>query len=131
MIIAVDFDGTICENRWPNIGAPNRKLINKLIELKELGAKIILWTMRTGAPFAEGDTIRDLLQEAVDFCEDQGLIFNGVNEPDPENAAIFGDNSRKIYADIYIDDHNANGLFTEEYLIPFTRNLEAQDILTE
>ena len=43
MIIAVDFDGTICENRWPNIGAPNKKLINKLIELKELGAKIIYY----------------------------------------------------------------------------------------
>ena len=128
MIIAVDFDGTICENHWPGVGAPNMKLIWKLIRLRSLGNKVILWTMRTHKPY--GDENRDLLQEAVDYCEDHGLLFDGVNEPDPENAAAFGNDSRKIYADIYIDDHNANSCFTEEYLIPFTRNLEAQDIIT-
>ena len=129
MIIAVDFDGTLCENRWPKVGAPNIKLIHKLIKLKMQGNKIILWTMRTHKPY--GDENRDLLQEAVDYCEDHGLLFDGVNEPDPENAAAFGNDRRKIYADIYIDDHNANSCFTEEYLIPFTRNLEAQDIIME
>ena len=129
MIIAVDFDGTLCENRWPEIGTPNLKLINKLIDLKKDGHRLILWTMRTHIPWAEAE--RDLLQEAVDFCGEHGLTFDAVNEPDAENAEQFGGYSRKIYADIYIDDHNANAPFTGEYLIPFTRNLEAQDTLIE
>ena len=128
MIIAVDFDGTLCENRWPGVGAPNTKLILKLIKLRSQGHKIILWTMRTHQPY--GDQNRDLLQEAVDYCEDHGLIFDGVNEPDPQNAATFGNDSRKIYADIYIDDHNVCSEFTDKYLVPFLRNSEAQDIIT-
>lgn len=128
MIIAVDFDGTLCENRWPDIGAPNTKLIDKLISLQNNGHKAILWTMRTHKPY--GDNNRDLLEEAVAYCAERGLIFDGINEPDPENAETFGDDSRKIYADIYIDDHNANALFAREYLIPFTKNLAAQSKLT-
>lgn len=127
MIIAVDFDGTLCENRWPDIGAPNTKLIDKLISLQNNGHKAILWTMRTHKPY--GDNNRDLLEEAVAYCARHGLIFDGINEPDPENAETFGDDSRKIYADIYIDDHNANALFAKEYLVPYARNLEAQDTL--
>ena len=128
MIIAVDFDGTLCENRWPGVGAPNKKLIEKLIGMRWDGHKVILWTMRTHKPY--GDDHRDLLQEAVAYCENYGLVFDGVNEPDPENAETFGNDSRKIYADIYIDDHNANALFAREYLIPFTKNLAAQSKLT-
>ncbi len=129
MIIAVDFDGTLCENRWPAIGAPNKKLIERLIEMKWDGHKIILWTMRTHEPIPKTEGERDLLQEAIDFCEDNGLIFDAVNAPDPDNAKQFGDNSRKIYADIYIDDHNAAGAFMDQNLIPFVRNLEAQDMI--
>lgn len=130
MIIAVDFDGTICENRWPNIGIPNRKLIKRLIRLKEQGNKIILWTMRTHAPFySEGETERDLLHEAVAFCEAQGLCFDAVNEPDPENARRFGNDSRKVYADVYIDDHNAPGTFMRKFLIPFSRSRKLFDVL--
>lgn len=128
MIIAVDFDGTLCENRWPGVGAPNKKLIEKLISMRLDGHKVILWTMRTHKPY--GDDHRDLLQEAVAYCEDYGLVFDGVNEPDSENAETFGNDSRKLYADIYIDDHNANALFAREYLIPFTKNLAAQSQLT-
>ena len=127
MIIAVDFDGTLCENRWPQIGTANLKLIWKLEALQRQGHKIILWTMRTHRPFGEEE--RDLLQEAVDFCKNHGLEFNGVNEPDPDNAAYFGNDSRKIYADIYIDDHNVSQSFADEYLIPFVRNREAQDLI--
>lgn len=45
---AVDFDGTLCENAYPEIGAPNLPLIDKLISCRRLGAKIILWTCREG-----------------------------------------------------------------------------------
>ena len=126
MIIAVDFDGTLCENRWPDIGQSNDKLINKLINLQLAGHEVILWTMRTHVITESG---RDLLQEAVDWCIAKGLVFDGINKPSPENVMQFGDNSRKIYADIYIDDHNANALFAKEYLIPYTRNCKAQDTL--
>ncbi len=121
MIIAVDFDGTLCENRWPEIGKPNTGLIKRLIEMKTQGHRIILWTMRTHSEFygKEGGS-RDLLQEAVAFCSAQGLIFDGVNEPDPDNARQFGDDSRKVYADIYIDDHNAPAEFMRRHMIPFT-----------
>lgn len=123
MIIAVDFDGTLCENRWPNIGAPNKMLIQRLIELRRQGHKVILWTMRTDKPMEIQGETRKLLFEAVDFCEQQGLIFDSVNEPDEENAERFGNDSRKIYADIYIDDHNVSSDFMARFGIPYTRQV--------
>jgi len=123
MIIAVDFDGTLCENRWPNIGAPNKMLIQRLIELRRQGHKVILWTMRTDKPMEIQGETRKLLFEAVDFCEQQGLIFDSVNEPDEDNAKRFGNDSRKIYADIYIDDHNVSSDFMVRFGIPYTRQV--------
>ena len=96
-IIAVDFDGTLCKNQWPGIGAPNRKLINYLIDEKETrGSKLILWTCRTGA----------LLDEAVEWCRQQGLEFDVVNDNLSDRIEIFGDNCRKIFANVYIDDRS-------------------------
>jgi len=97
MIYAVDFDGTLCEEKWPGIGRPNMSLINFLISEQKEGHKIILWTMREG----------DFLDEALDWCEGLGLIFDAVNDNLPEQQALYGNNSRKVYADWYIDDHNA------------------------
>ena len=123
MIIAVDFDGVICEKKWPGIGAPNKKLIEHLIELKSLGHKIILWTCRTDDPFLDPKTgqKRDLLDEAVDFCRAYGLTFDYINEPDPETIELYGGNPRKIYANVYIDDSNASEEFTKKYIIPYQR----------
>ena len=33
-IIAVDFDGTLCENNWPEIGRENRKMLKVLPRLR-------------------------------------------------------------------------------------------------
>ena len=96
MIIAVDFDGTLCEENWPGIGPPKIDLINYLIEEQKKGTKLILWTMREG----------DYLQEALDWCEGLGLIFDAVNDNLEERVKMYGHNSRKVYADIYLDDHN-------------------------
>ena len=93
-IFAVDFDGTLCENDWPNIGSPNVTLIRILIAMREKGDKIILWTCRCG----------DNLTEAIEWCRSHGLEFDAVNDNLPECVAEFGDNSRKIFADVYIDD---------------------------
>lgn len=96
-IIAVDFDGTLCMNRYPEIGDPMYGTIAYLLKEKERGAKLILWTCRTG----------DLLQKAVSWCKERGLIFDAVNENLPEIINSFGSDTRKIFANEYIDDRNA------------------------
>ena len=99
MIIAVDFDGTLCGDDFPNLGEPNLPLMEHLIVLQDIyDAKIILWTCRCGKR----------LKEAVEFCKAYGLEFDSINENLPESIDRFGSNSRKIYADYYIDDKNVN-----------------------
>lgn len=93
-IIAVDFDGTLCVNKWPEIGRPNARLIQNLILSKDEGHKIILWTCRTG----------ELLDKAIKWCENKGLVFDAINENVPEAIERFGGDCRKVYADIYLDD---------------------------
>lgn len=95
-IIAVDFDGTICENKYPAIGEPRRSTISYLKEKQKKGAKLILWTCR----------VDELLDSAVKWCRNQGLIFDAVNENLPEVVAAFGGDIRKIFANEYIDDRN-------------------------
>ncbi len=96
-IIAVDFDGTLCEDCYPNIGAPNNGLIRYLKEQQKAGAKIILWTCRTGA----------LLSSAVIWLVyGQELYVDAINENLPEVIEEMGGDTRKIFADEYIDDRN-------------------------
>lgn len=94
MIYAIDFDGTIVENKYPMIGEPNARLINYLKHLKNKGNTLILWTCRVGKE----------LQDAVDYCAYLGLTFDYINENTKEHIAEFGGNTRKIFADYYIDD---------------------------
>ena len=94
MIYAVDFDGTLCENAWPEIGTPNTHLIRVLNAFKEKGDRLILWTCRSGSK----------LTEAVEWCKERGLEFDAINENLPEIIAAFDGESRKIFANVYIDD---------------------------
>lgn len=100
MIIAVDFDGVLCEDRFPEIGPPRYDIISSIRELIDMGNEVVLWTTRNG----------DELKAAVNWCTDRGLHFCNVNGPAPSNAEQYKDlyptESRKIYADVYIDDHN-------------------------
>ena len=100
MIIAVDFDGILCENRFPEIGPPIYPVISAVRQLIDAGHEVVLWTSRNGAE----------LEAAVKWCEDRGLRFCAVNEPAPTNEEKYRDvypiQTRKIYADIYIDDHS-------------------------
>lgn len=95
-IIAVDFDGTLCENNWPEIGEANDELLEYLRNRKKDGDKLILWTCR----------IDEMLQKAVEWCADKGLIFDAINENLPEIIENFGSDTRKIFANEYIDDRN-------------------------
>lgn len=103
--VAVDFDGTICADAFPEVGAPNRAVIDYVKRLAADGSKIILYTSR------ENGT-RKLLDEAVAFCKEQGIPLYAVNEnPGNPHAAKIGlkpSDGRKVYADLYIDDKAIN-----------------------
>ena len=94
-IIAVDFDGTLCDSNYPELGEPIRYIIDYIKEQQEQGALIILLTMREN----------ELLCEAVEWCEQQGLKFDAVNDNLPHMKEFFRNNPRKIFANEYIDDH--------------------------
>ncbi|MBN2693038.1 hydrolase [bacterium] len=98
MRIAVDFDGTIVEHAYPAIGREMIFAFDTLKELQKKGHLLILWTYRSG----------DYLKEAVEFCEKRGLKFYAINSSYP-NEKFDGSISRKIDADIFIDDRNIGG----------------------
>ena len=101
MLIAVDFDGTIVEHRYPEIGKEIPFAISTLKRLQEEGHRLVLWTVREGA----------LLNEAVEFCRQRGLEFYAVNANFPEEVANPGTTAcRKLKADLFIDDRNVGYL---------------------
>lgn len=100
MTIAVDFDGTIVEHKYPKIGKEKPFAIETLLSLADEGHKIILWTSREG----------ELLKDAVDYCSMRGLDFYAVNSIYPESYMFKKDQGRKIITDLYIDDRNLGGL---------------------
>lgn len=98
-IIAVDFDGTIVEDRYPQIGKPLTFAFETLLQLQKDGHRLILWTYRTGSR----------LKEAVDFCKSKGVEFYAVNNSFPEELFEHDKQSRKIHADLFVDDRNLGG----------------------
>lgn len=101
MIIAVDFDGTIVEHKYPAIGKERPFAIETLKRLRDDHHKLILWTVREGR----------LLEEALTFCRDKGLEFYAVNRDYPEELEERNNHfSRKLKADVFIDDRNLGGL---------------------
>lgn len=100
MIYAIDFDGTIVENKWPNIGKLNPDAVKFIRAVKDSGGVFILWTNRVG----------QRLQDAVDFLAANDIAPDYVNSNVPEVIEDFGSDSRKVYADVFIDDRNAGGL---------------------
>ena len=106
MTIAVDFDGTIVEHDYPKIGKPVPMALEVLRKLhEEEHHKLILWTMREGG----------LLQEAVDYCEKNGVYFYACNKNYPEEDMQDG-SPRKIAVDLFIDDRNIGGLLNWELI---------------
>jgi len=99
LTIAVDFDGTIVEHDYPRIGREMLFAFDTLKALQKKGHKLILWTYRAG----------DELQEAVKYCEANGIKFYAVNKNYPEEVFNESKISRKINADLFIDDRNVGG----------------------
>ena len=100
MVIAVDFDGTIVEHRYPQIGKEIPFAIDTLKKLQQEHHRIILWSVREG----------ELLEEAVAYCKKRGLEFYAVNKDYVEEEKTHNHYSRKIKADVFIDDRNVGGL---------------------
>jgi hydroxymethylpyrimidine pyrophosphatase-like HAD family hydrolase len=96
--IAVDFDGTIVEHDYPSIGKEKLFAFRTLKELEKKGARLILWTFRTGKE----------LDEAVEYCRKNGIEFYAINKNYPEEV-VDDSVSRKVDADIFIDDKNIGG----------------------
>lgn len=100
MIIAVDFDGTIVRHRYPEIGEEIPFATTTLKMLQREQHRLILWTVREGK----------LLDEAVAWCRERGLEFYAVNRDFPEEDMSGSGFSRKLKADLFIDDRNFGGL---------------------
>ena len=100
MTIAVDFDGTIVEHDYPRIGKEIPFAIDTLKMLRQEQHRLILWSVREGK----------LLEEAVAWCKERGLEFYAVNRDYPEETLQDKGFSRKLKADIFIDDRNLGGL---------------------
>jgi len=100
MVIAIDFDGTIVDHRYPEIGKEIPFSVETLKMLQQDRHKLILWTVREG----------HLLDEAVQWCKERGLEFYAVNRDYPEETREDRGFSRKLKADMFIDDRNLGGL---------------------
>lgn len=100
MRISIDFDGTIVEHRYPEIGKERPFAIKTIKQLAADGHQLILNTVREG----------ELLDAAVEWCEKRGVVFYAVNQNTPDETYESPGYTRKILADYYIDDRNIGGL---------------------
>lgn len=119
MIIAIDFDGTIVEHKYPKIGKTLLFAFETLKELQKQGHQLILWTYRSGIE----------LEEAVEFCKNNGVEFYAVNKNYPEENYKDKLISRKIYADIYIDDRNIGGFLGWSKIFEILNQVDSENLI--
>ena len=117
-IIGVDFDGTLAVSRgtYPRIQKPIPEVIEYIKEQQSLGAEIILITMREG----------DVLEDAIEWCRNQGIKFDAVNDNLPYMKEFFENNPRKIFVNEYIDDMNMGGI---EFILEEIERRKEQDLV--
>ena len=122
MNIAVDFDGTIVEDRYPQIGKERPFATATLKQLIKDGHHLILWTVREGSR----------LDEAVKWCEERGVRFFAVNRDYEDDELTSNHHSHKVKADLFIDDRNVGGLpdWGSIYQI-ITRRISYEQLLRE
>lgn len=94
MIIAIDFDGVLVNDQFPEIGEPDWDMISAVWRLGFTDHELVLWTSR----------VDDKLEEAIQWCEKHDLKFVGVNTNAPSNISQYGTDPRKMFANVYIDD---------------------------
>lgn len=103
-ILAVDFDGTLVIDQFPKIGPIIKPVWDAVQETQKKGWKIVLWSCRNG----------DALKEAVEFCSKKGLHFDAINENIDEVKIVYGGDTRKVFADLYLDDRNCIATFQKD-----------------
>ena len=113
MFFAIDFDGTLCHHKYPDIGDPIACTINFIYDLKACGHKFILLTMREG----------EKLQEALDWLKKYDIVPDYVNDNAPELCEEFNNNPRKVFAHGYIDDRNAGSIMSQIQWFRATYNI--------
>lgn len=113
MIIAVDFDGTLHTGKYPSIGDVRPGAVEYMQKLKQEGHYLILWTCREG----------DHLTEAINWLKEFDIPFDRVNDHEPQNKAQYGGSTRKVFADIYIDDRQIGGLPSWEEIYKYILHL--------
>lgn len=99
MIIAVDFDGVVSASTYPAVGVAHVGAVDALRQLHEEGHRLILWTCREG---------EDLLR-AINWCLDSGIRWDNINCNDRDNIRKYENDTRKVYADLYVDDKQVGG----------------------
>jgi hypothetical protein len=100
MVIAIDFDGTIAEHTYPECGKikPHAKeVINRLYNA---GHEIIIWTCRWDHP----------MELCRQFLAEHGIKYHKLNEHVDWAIEMFKNDTRKIFADVYIDDRQLGGI---------------------
>lgn len=97
-VVAIDFDKTIADNTWPELGVPFEGVRQALLELVKNDCYIIIWTCRTTR------------NEIATWMVENRLPYHAINEQHPHLNKCYGNDTRKIAADIYIDDKNLGGL---------------------
>lgn len=111
MILAIDFDGTIARGKFPNIGEPQPYAKEAIATLKKEGHYIIINTCRSGSQ----------LIDAINWLLEKDITFDRVNDNAIEMIALHGNNSRKVFADLYIDDRQIGGLPTWLEILDYVR----------
>jgi hydroxymethylpyrimidine pyrophosphatase-like HAD family hydrolase len=100
MIIAIDFDGTLHTGRWPDIGSPAPYAVDMMQKLKADGHYLIIWTCRENRQQTE----------AINWLLDKQIPFDRINDNVPGQTELYGNNSRKVHAHLYVDDKQVGGL---------------------
>lgn len=93
-ILAIDFDGTIVDDCFPDVGNLKPGAKEAINDLYDAGFKVIIWTCRSGVN----------LLKAVEFLAKEGVKYHHINQSCPDNVKLYGCDTRKVYADIYVDD---------------------------
>lgn len=100
LMLAIDFDGTIVDHQFPEIGELRPNAVEVINKLYNEGHEITIWTCREGED----------LEKAKQFLIDNGIPFHRFNANRPDQICLFNNDCRKVYADIYIDDRQVGGL---------------------
>ncbi|MBL4586401.1 MAG: hydrolase [Flavobacteriales bacterium] len=118
LVIAVDFDGTVVEHKFPAIGKEMPFAFATLKALQKKGHRLIMWTYRHG----------ETLDAAVEYCLKNGVEFYAINRSFPEEKFDPTEASRKLDCDMFIDDRNVGGFlgWGEIYRIIHPEEAEAQ-----